>query len=141
MTATTHIAAPPNGAAQNRPLTGLRAWWSSFSLKHSRSVQTATFQRLHDTLPLTDPDRYALEAPTLKHALQQLAADHPEAVTPADGGTLAREVDREQLLLAACDSWFRDVHGPEHRWDPRTVAGYNQLLAGVRNCFHPGGDA
>ncbi|EST24501.1 hypothetical protein [Streptomyces roseochromogenus] len=141
MTATTHIAAPANGAAQTRPLTGLRTWWAGFTLKHSHRVQAATFQRLHDSLPLDDPDRYALESPALERALQRLAADHPTEVTPADGGPAARDRDREQLLLATCDAWFRDVHGPEHRWSPRTVANYEQLQFDVRSCFHADGAA
>ncbi|MEV7684512.1 hypothetical protein [Streptomyces bungoensis] len=141
MTATTPIAAP-HGAAQTRPLTGLRTWWAAFTLRHSRRVQTATFLQLHDSLPLTDPDRHALDAPALEDAFARLAADHPDAVTPTDGGTLARETDREQLLLATCDAWFREAHpGPEHRWHPATVTAYQQLMDGVRSCFHPGGDA
>jgi hypothetical protein len=142
MTATTPIAAPANGAAQTRPLTGLRTWWASFTLRHSRRVQEATFQRLHDRLPLDDPDRYALESPALKRALQQLAADHPEAVTPTDGGPAACETEREQLLLAVCDRWFHEAHpAPEHLWTPEVIATYQRLLADVRACFHPGGGA
>lgn len=137
MTATLHIG---RRAVPHHPITGLRTWWSSFTLKHSRRVQAATFQRLHDGLPLDDPDRYALESPEMERALQQLAADHPTAATPADGGPAAREKDREQLLLAACDAWFRDVHGPEHRWSPRTIASYERLQADVRACFHPDGE-
>ncbi|MFI1767468.1 hypothetical protein ACH41H_36215 [Streptomyces sp. NPDC020800] len=137
MTATAHIAAPEIGAAKTRPLTSLRTWWASFTLKHSRRVQTATFQQLHDSLPLDDPDRYALESPALERALQQLAAEHGDRVTPADGGPSARDADREVALLAACDAWFRDAHGPERCWGPRTYARYTRLLDDVRAVFHP----
>lgn len=136
MTATAHIA---GRTATHHPLATLRARWEAFQLRHFRSVQAATFQRLHDGLPLTDPDRHAMDAPALEDAFARLAADHPEAVTPADGGQAARETDREQLLLAACDAWFRDVHGPEHRWSPRTIASYERLQTNVRACFHAGG--
>ncbi|WP_155054532.1 hypothetical protein [Streptomyces blattellae] len=138
MTATMHIArrtTPPG------PLASLRESWAAFRLRHSRRVQTAYFQRLHDALPLDDPDRHDLEDPAVEHAFARLAADHPDTVTPADGGQAARDTDREQLLLAVCDAWFRDIHGPEHRWDPRTVATHGRLMADVRGCFHPGGAA
>ncbi|MCX3059600.1 hypothetical protein [Streptomyces beihaiensis] len=78
MTATTHIAA-------HGPLTHVRTWWYDFRLKHSRRVQQVVFQRLHDSLPLDDPDRYAMEPPALEHALQHLVIDHPDAVTSTDG--------------------------------------------------------
>ncbi|MEU9208487.1 hypothetical protein AB0D27_11170 [Streptomyces sp. NPDC048415] len=138
MTATVHIS---RRTTPHHPLTALRARWDVFQLRHNPRVQTVTFQRLHDTLPLDDPDRHAMESPALERALQQLAADHGDLVTPADGGTLARDADREQNLLATCDAWFRDSHGPEHAWDPRTVASYDRLMAGVRICFHPAGGA
>ncbi|MFJ2477064.1 hypothetical protein ACIOWI_29515 [Streptomyces sp. NPDC087659] len=127
MTATTHIAHPPVARA--------RAWWTELTLRHSRRVQRVFFQRLHDSLPLTDPDRHALEAPALEDAFAHLAIDHPDTVTPADGGQLARAADREQQLLAACDAWFRDVHGPEYTWPPRTIAAYNRLIDGVHKLF------
>ncbi|MFE2469777.1 hypothetical protein [Streptomyces mirabilis] len=138
MTATMHIS---RRTTPHHPLTALRARWDAFQLRHNRRVQTVTFQRLHDTLPLDDPDRYALESPALERALQQLATDHGDLVTPTDGGALARDIDREQLLLATCDAWFRDLQGPEHRWSPRTLTAYNRLLADVRDCFHPSGGA
>ncbi|WP_406168973.1 hypothetical protein [Streptomyces sp. NBC_00996] len=136
--ATLHVA---RRTIPHHPLTGLRERWNTFQLRHFRRVQTAYFTQLHDALPLDDPDRHALEAPALEDAFACLAAAHPEAVTPADGGALARDTDREQLLLAACDAWFRDAHGPEHRWSPRTIAKYDRLMADVRGCFHPGGAA
>ncbi|MEU1596160.1 hypothetical protein ABZ468_25705 [Streptomyces sp. NPDC005708] len=134
MTATTHIAAAPYGAATPRPLTGLRARWDAFALKHSRRVQLATFQQLHDGLPLDDPDRHAMEAPALEDAFAHLAIDYPGEVAHA----AMRPADHAQQLLAACDAWFRDVHGPEHRWSPRTVAAYDRLMADVRACFPSG---
>lgn len=137
MTATAHIA---RRTTAHHPLAVLRERWDAFLLRHSGRAQAAYFTRLHDALPLDDPDRHALEPVALEAAFAQLAADHPEAVTPADGGLAAREADREELLLAVCDAWFRDVHGPEHRWDPRTISTYEKLLADVRACFHPGGD-
>lgn len=138
MTATAHIARRTT-EHDDTLFAGLRKKLTAWGRRHSRRAQQAYFERLHDSLPLDDPDRYALEAPALERALQQLAVDHPDAVTPADGGALARDTDREQLLLATCDAWFRDVHGPEHRWSPRTITAYDQLLADVRSCFHPGG--
>ncbi|MFJ1653450.1 hypothetical protein ACIOC2_19085 [Streptomyces sp. NPDC088337] len=136
MTATTPIA---RRTTPHHRRHSLRACWDAFRLRHSKHAQTALFEQLHDRLPLTAPDRHALENPDLEAAFARLAADHPEAVTPVDGGILSRDKDREQLLLATCDAWFRDSHGPEHRWDPRTIASYSQLLASVRGCFHPGG--
>ncbi|MFJ9114430.1 hypothetical protein ACIRJO_02655 [Streptomyces sp. NPDC102394] len=137
MTATMPIA---RRTTPHHPPAGLRQRWNAFRLKHSRRTQTAYFTQLHDALPLDDPDRHALDAPALEDAFAQLAADHPEAVTPVDGGLTARDADREVLLLATCDAWFRDVHGPEHRWNARTIANYNRLQADVRGCFHPAGD-
>ena len=138
MTATLHV---DRRTVPHHPLTALRQRWDTFQLRHFRRVQAATFQRLHDALPLDDAYRYAMESPALEAALQRLAVDHAEAVTPADGGTVARDTDREQLLLAACDAWFRDIHGPEHTWNPRVIASYDQLMDGVRGCFHLTGGA
>ena len=138
MTATVHIG---RRTTPHHPLTRLRQHWNAFRLRHSADVQAATFQRLHDGLPLDDPDRYALEAPALEEAFVRLAVDHPATVTPADGGTAARDVDREVLLLATCDAWFRDIHGPEHRWSPRLITRHRRLMESVRGCFHPGGEA
>lgn len=138
MTATMHIG---RRTTQHHPHAALRERWAGFRLRHFRRTQTAYFQGLHDTLPLGHPDRHALDAPALEDAFAQLAADHAERVTPADGGTQARDNDREVLLLATCDAWYRDIHGPEHRWSPRTIANYERLQAGVRACFHLAGDA
>lgn len=138
MTATLHIG---RRTTPHQPLARLRERWAAVALKRSRRVQTATFQQLHDALPLDDPDRHDLEAPALEAAFTALAVDHPESVTPADGGVVARSADREQLLLATCDSWFREIHGPEHSWAPRTLARYERLMGGVRDCFHPGGES
>lgn len=138
MTATMHIG---RRTTPHHPTAGLRARWDAFRLRYSRRTQTAYFAELHDTLPVASPDRHHLDAPALEDAFARLAADHPAAVTPVDGGGRVLDADREQLLLAACDAWFRDVHGPEHRWDPRTIAAYNRLMGDVRTCFHPGGAA
>jgi hypothetical protein len=138
MTATMHIS---RRTTPHHPHTSLRHRWHDFRLRHFRRVQTAYFQGLHDVLPLDDPDRHALDAPALEDAFAQLAADHADRVTPADGGAQARDADREVLLLATCDAWYRDIHGPEHRWSPRTTANYERLQASVRGCFHPGGEA
>ncbi|MFE6362920.1 hypothetical protein ACFVP3_23340 [Streptomyces sp. NPDC057806] len=136
MTATMHIS---RRSTPHHPTAGLRARWESFRLRHSRRVQAETFQRLHDALPLDDPDRHALDAPALEAAFAQLAAANPHAVTPA--APMVRDADREQQLLATCDAWFRDIHGPEHRWDPRTIAAYNRLMTDIRSAFHRGGKA
>lgn len=114
----------------HQPRPGLRARWHAFRLRYFRRAR-----------PVTDSHRHAWGNPALEAAFAELAAGHPEAVTPADGGTLARDADREQLLLATCDAWFREAHGPEHRWDARTVATYNRLMVSVRGCFHPAGGA
>ncbi|MFF9097615.1 hypothetical protein ACF1AX_31395 [Streptomyces sp. NPDC014802] len=138
MTATVHIA---RRTTAHHPLAALRERWDAFLLRHSARAQAAYFERLHDSLPLDDPDRHALEPAALEAAFAQLAADHPETVTPADGGPTARDRDREQQLLAVCDAWFREAHpGPEHRWHPMTVASYQRLMDDVRACFHPGGE-
>ncbi len=138
MTATAHIS---RRTTPHQPRRTWRDRWNGFALRHFRSVQTATFQQLHDALPLTAPERHDLEAPAMEAAFMRLAVDHPDAVTPSDGGRQARDADRETTLLAACDLWFRDIHGPEHRWQPGTVASYHRLLDDVRAAFHPGGDA
>ncbi|MCI3277472.1 hypothetical protein [Streptomyces cylindrosporus] len=139
MTATLHIG---RRTTPHHPLTGLRARWETFQLKRSRRVQTATFQRLHDALPLDNMDRHALDAPALESAFADLAADHPDTVTPADGGSAAREADREQLLIALRDHAFREAHPtPEHGWSPEVVAAHQRLIADVHACFHPGGDS
>ncbi|MHC3474638.1 hypothetical protein ACYF6T_38915 [Streptomyces sp. 7R007] len=139
MTATVHIArrtTPP------QLVSSLRARWAAFQLRHFRTVQAAYFTQLHDALPLDDPDRHALETPALEDAFAQLAADHPTAVTPADGGDQARAADREQMLLAVCDRWFREAHpAPDHRWSPEVLTAYQRLMDDVRGCFQPGGAA
>lgn len=38
------------------------------------------FTALHDSLPLSDPDRHDLEAPELESAFRHQASDHPDAV-------------------------------------------------------------
>ncbi|MGP4085440.1 hypothetical protein [Streptomyces sp. KR55] len=134
MTATAHIA---RRTTPHHPLASLRARWEAFQLRHSRRALNAYFERVRLLRPVTDPHRHDWESPALEDAFAHLAADHPGQVAAAS----ARDIDREQLLLAACDAWFRDVHGPEHRWDPRTTATYNRLMADVRACFHPGGVA
>ncbi len=138
MTAMAHIG---RRTTPHRPHTSLRDRWNAFTLKHSRRAQAAYFARLHDALPLNDPDRHALEPVALEAAFAQLAADHPEAVTPADGGQAARDADRETLLLAVCDRWFREAHPvPDHRWTPDVIAAHQRLLADVRACFQTDGD-
>lgn len=137
MTAPLHIG---RRTTLHHPRPSVRERWDSFALKHFRRTQAVYFTQLHDALPLHDPDRHYLDAPSLEEAFAQIAADHPEAVTPADGGQAARDIDREQLLVAVCDRWFREAYpGPEHRWPPATVSAYERLMADVRACFHPGG--
>lgn len=137
MTAMAHIS---RRTTPHHPHGSLRERWDAFALRHFRRTQTAFFAELHDALPLTDPDRHALDAPALEDAFARLAVDHPEAVTPADGGQAARDADREVMLLAVCDRWFREAHaGPEHRWPPMTVVAHQRLMDNVRACFHPGG--
>jgi hypothetical protein len=139
MTATMHIG---RRTTPHHPSTGLRAWWAAYRLRHSSRAQTVYFAQLHDALPLNDPDRHSLDAPALEAAFAKLAADHPEALTPARADHTVRDADREQLLLAVCDRWFRDAHaGPEHRWSPATVTAYERLMDDVRGCFHTDGAA
>ena len=138
MTATVHVA---RRTAPHHALTALRARWNALQLRYSRRALEMYFERARLLRPVSDPNRHSWESPAIEDAFALLATGHPEAVTPADGGIAARDTDREQLLLAACDVWFRDIHGPEHSWSPRTIASYGQLLAGVRDCFHPGGAA
>jgi hypothetical protein len=135
MTATMHI-----GRRTTHPITGLRARWDAFRLRHSRRALDTYFEQARLRRPVTDPHRHAWDNPALEDAFARLAADHPEACTPADGGTTARDADREQQLLAVCDRWFREAYaGPQHRWTPATVASYQRLMADVCSCFHPGG--
>ncbi|WAZ20233.1 hypothetical protein STRCI_001334 [Streptomyces cinnabarinus] len=133
MTAPLHIG---RRTTPHHPTTGLRERWNAFKLRYLRGTQNRYFAALHDSLPLDDPDRHHLEAPALEAAFANLAAANPHRVTPT-----VRDADREQSLLATCDLWFRDIHGPEHRWDPRTITAYNQLMGGIRTVFHPGGEA
>lgn len=138
MTATVHV---DRRTVPHHPLTVLRAGWNALQLRYSRRALETYFERARLRRPVTDPNRHAWESPAIEDAFAGLAADHPEAVTPADGGEAARDADREQLLLAACDAWFRDIHGPEHSWNPRKIAAYGQLMHGIRACFHPAGGA
>lgn len=137
MTATLHI-----GRRTTPHHLSLRERWGTFRLRHSRRAQNVYFGRLHDSLPLLDPDRHALDSPALEGAFARLAAEHPDAVVRADVVPLPRDRDREQLLVATCDRWFREAHpGPEYRWSPNTIASYQRLLADVRECFHQDGTA
>ncbi|HEY6116151.1 MAG TPA: hypothetical protein VI172_09355 [Candidatus Dormibacteraeota bacterium] len=139
MTATVHIG---RRTTPHHPHTRLRDRWDAFALRHFRRTQVAFFAELHDALPLHDPDRHALEPLALEAAFADLAVAHPEAVTPADGGQAARDADRETLLLAVCDRWFREAHaGPQHRWAPDVIVAHQRLLDSVRGCFHPGGES
>lgn len=136
MTATMHIS---RRTTPHHPHS-LRERWELFRLRHSRRAQNAYFGRLHDALPLLDPDRHALDSPALEGAFARLAADHPDAVACVGRAPSPRDLDREQLLVATCDRWFREAHpGPEHRWSSNTIASYQRLLADVRRCFHQDG--
>lgn len=132
--ATLHIA---RRTTPHHPLAALRAWWDALTLRHSRRAQAAYFERLHDTLPLDDPDRHALDSPALENAFALLAISHPDEVA----ATTMRAADHEQLLLAARDEWFRHAHpAPEHRWGPEERAAYHALMATVHRS-HPSGGA
>ncbi|WP_327377956.1 hypothetical protein OG393_30765 [Streptomyces sp. NBC_01216] len=113
------------------PLAVLIRW----TLRHSRYAAHWYFEHLRTSLPVTDPDRHALESPALEDAFAHLAIEHPDLVTPADGGPAARQADRETVLLAACDAWFRACHGPEQSWTPQTTCSYRRLLDDVHACF------
>lgn len=137
--ASTHIA---RRTIRHTPQRTLRDRWNTFRLRYSQRALTVYFERTRQLRPVTDPNRHAWESPDLEDAFARLAADHPTMVTPSDGGPAARDADREQLLLAVCDHWFRETHpAPEHRWSPDIIAAHTRLLANVHACFHPGGEA
>ncbi|MBP5875714.1 hypothetical protein PV360_36940 [Streptomyces scabiei] len=137
--ATLHIA---RRTTPHQPPTALRTWWTALQLRHSHRARTAYFTRLHDALPVDAPDRHALDAPAIEDAFARLAIDHPQAVTPADGGTPAHDADREALLIAVCDRWFREVYpAPDHLWSMDTIDAHIRFLADIRACFNPGGDS
>ncbi|WP_137991222.1 hypothetical protein [Streptomyces vilmorinianum] len=140
MAATDRIAVRSN--TLNHPITAVRTGLTSWLLRHSRWASDVYFERLRTSLPLVDPDRHALESPAVENVFARLAIDHPESVTPSVGGTPARRADRETRLVAVCDQWFRDAHGPEHSWSPRTLAAYHLLLDSVHECFNaPDGES
>lgn len=120
-------------AAHHHPITGLRAGLTGWMLRHSRRAAARFFERLRTSLPVTDPDRHFLENPVLEDRFAHLAIDHPDAVTPADGGATAAQADDTTLAVAMCDAWFREAHGPEQTWSPQTLATYQRLLSGVRS--------
>jgi hypothetical protein len=128
MVATTHHVA---GTTSHHLLTTIRTGLTTWTLRHSRRAQAVYFERLRTSLPVLNPDRHALESCAVEAAFARLAIAHPDKVTPADGGQAARSIDREQQLLAACDAWFREAHGPERSWPPATIAAYNRLLEDV----------
>ncbi|WP_435610931.1 hypothetical protein [Streptomyces sp. C10-9-1] len=128
MTATAHLAR----RSSHHPV---RALLTTLLLPRSRRVQARYFERLRTTLPLTDPDRHDLESPAAEAAFARLAVDHPDKVTPASGDQAA--ADRTQYLLAVCDVWFREAHGPEHTWSPQTLAAYTRLLRAVQQVDGP----
>lgn len=138
MVATVHVAAPHN------PIAAFTTWLAEH-FHHRKTakgvaefVQALDIEALRLSLPLDDPNRHALEIPALEDAFAHLAADHPTEVAVA----AMRDADREELLLAIVDDWFRHAHaGPQHRWSPQEVALYEQLLGSVRECFHPAGGA
>ncbi|MGW7355144.1 hypothetical protein ACWGI0_00235 [Streptomyces sp. NPDC054802] len=129
MVATTHHVA--GRTTSHHLLTTIRSGLAAWTLRHSRRAQAGYFERLRTSLPVLDPDRHALESPAVEDAFAHMAIAHPDKVTPADGGQAARSIDREQQLLAACDAWFREAHGPERAWPPATIAAYNRLLDDV----------
>ncbi|MDX2749590.1 hypothetical protein PV413_03515 [Streptomyces scabiei] len=69
--ATLHIACR---TTPHTPPVSLRDRWDAY------------FQRVHSALPLDAPDRHALDQPAVETAFARLAIDHPDTVTPADGG-------------------------------------------------------
>ncbi|MFF4548641.1 hypothetical protein ACFY1J_31150 [Streptomyces sp. NPDC001406] len=133
MTAT-HIAAP------HHPLAALTTWLTEH-FHHRRPAEAGTpdgCEVLRLAFPPGHPYRQDLEAPALKGAFAQLAADHPTEVAVA----AMRDADREELLLGIVDDWFRHAHAaPQHRWSPQEITLYEQLLGSVRACFRPAGGA
>ncbi|MGW3152711.1 hypothetical protein [Streptomyces sp. NPDC001089] len=116
----------PISRRTTNPRLTLRARWSDFRLRHFASVQEVYFQGLHDSLPLNDPDRHAMEPPAIEDAFALLA------VASTAIPTTMRAADHEQLLLAERDTWFRHAHpAPQHLWSPAEVTAYNRLMATV----------
>lgn len=101
-------------------------------------VEAMDIEALRLSLPLDDPDRHDLENPAVEDAFAHLAD-----ACPAEAPTYRmRPADREALLLAACDAWFRHAHpAPQHRWSPDVRAEYELLLDSVRAHCHPGGES
>lgn len=128
MTATMHIGR----RTTNHRLRTIRARWSDFRLRHFTSVQTVFFQQLHDSLPLDDPDRHAMEPPAIEDAFALLAVGSSQIASTM------RAADHEQLLLAERDDWFRHAHpAPQHLWSAAEVTAYNQLMSTVHVSRHP----
>ncbi|NUR04354.1 MAG: hypothetical protein HOY79_49975 [Streptomyces sp.] len=121
----------------HHPFAAFTAWLRGFR-RRSYGVPPADVEALRLSLPLNDPDRHALEAPALEDAFAHLAADHPAQVAVAS----MRDADRQELLLAIVDDWFRHAHpAPTHRWPAPVRAEHELLLDAVRACFHSAGGA
>lgn len=132
---TIHIAAP-----LHHPLAAFTSWLRARTRRSPGAQAPAPTQvdleSLRQSLPLTDPHRHALEAPALEEAFANLAADHPVQVALAS----MRDADRQALLTAVVDDWFRHAHpAPMHRWPAAVRAEYDVLLGSVRACFDDGG--
>ncbi|MEV6791308.1 hypothetical protein AB0M87_04750 [Streptomyces sp. NPDC051320] len=131
MTATTHIAARRINRSQPKHRRDGRL--TAFLLRHSRRVQARYFESMRQALPVADPFRHDLENRAYEDLFAHLAIDHPDLVTPADGGEAAAAADHQVLLLALCDEWFREAFGPERTWSPQTIARYQRLQTIVRD--------
>ncbi|MEV7871463.1 hypothetical protein AB0P17_36430 [Streptomyces sp. NPDC088124] len=119
MTAQTHIAA--RRTTPHQPAVSAMTAWRSY------------FEQVRTSLPVADPARHDLEHPTTEAAFAQLAAGHPDTVTPADGGIRARAIDGAQMLAALRDTEFRKAHGAERGWSPQTRTEYVVLLTGAHD--------
>lgn len=140
MTATLHISR--RTTPHHTPLAALTGWLTGRLRRRPAAslpdVAALDIEVLRLSLPLTDPDRHALEDPAVEDAFAHLAIDHPTEVAVS----CMRDADRQTLLLGIVDDWFRHAHqAPEHRWPPQVVAEHKQLLACVRACFHTGGES
>lgn len=131
----------PIAAPLHHPLATLTAWLRGcIRWRPAKGPTVVDFEAMRQHYPANHEQdyRHALEAPALEDAFAHLAIDHPAQVAVAS----MRDVDRQELLLAVVDDWFRHAHpAPTHRWPASVRAEHELLLGSVRACFRPAGGA